>query len=523
QGTPGADLDLTREPADAGLTLLTLAWVLRTTLVPTGKIPTRYITCVQRTSPSGGSRHPTELAVILCRSLGEIPTGTYTYDIASHSLVAEPAEVHAEYAAALPDRDFGILVRTRVERAMWRYRDLRALRPVLIDAGHVSELVTFLLGRAGISTELVSAPVASLRPSWLEEPEVALIRPCASAQREAPSSLLLPKRAFRSQDDAGAYLTSPALVLRFGKSMYASAFWPSPRNISIDLTDFLVLNHCLPSTRGDRDSSAAGITRAVPDASVAAIERLHEAGALLAAGDAQLLYDSIRPWIRHEWYMAFLAYLEILGHGTERPVASRIDNDGAYIGDLGTLFRRRTSRAFSPAPLAVGQVENLIHRVFQNGQHPGLEISLASWNVNGLGPGLYRWRNGRLIHVDDAPERAMVAANSAGQTGVSAGALAIWVSSLTEVDRPQRYQMDLVDLGRLGQRICMVATELGMATFLTPAVYDTETCSMLGIEAADRRLTYVFGLGVPRTAQQPVINGGLSASHLPSVSERSPR
>ena len=44
----------------------------------------------------------------------------------------------------------------------------------------------------------------------------------------------------------------------------------------------------------------------------------------------------------------------------------------------------------------------------------------------------------------------------------------------------------------------MAATELGMATFLSPAVYDHPTCSMLGIKAADRRLTYVFGLGVER-------------------------
>lgn len=494
---PGADLDLAREPERAGLTPLSLAWLLRTALAPIGEIPTRYVTCVRRTTPSGGSRHPTELAVILRRPLGEIPAGTFTYDIVSHTLVREEAEAHEEYAAALADRDFGFLVRSRVERAMWRYRDLRALRPMLIDAGHVVELVAFLLGRLGVSTEVVSPPVAPVRPSWLEEPEVALLRPTHIGTADMLSHSSLRLRPIQTVDREEAYLTNPALVLRFGPTMYAGALWPSPKHVAIDLADFLILNHCIPSTRGDRDQSADGIMAAVPDASTRVIERLRDHGALLPNRDAQKLYVGSRLWVRHEWYMALLVHLETLGHGVDRPVASRIRSDSTCISDLATVFRRRTSRVFPPSPLSADSVEKLLSRVFQNAWHPGLEVSVVAWNVLGLAPGLYRWQAAQLERVAEAPERDVIAANSAGQSAASTGALSIWISSLTDVERPERYLMDLVDLGRLGQRMCMVATELGMATFLTPAVYDRGTCSSLSIGAADRRLTYVFGLGAP--------------------------
>lgn len=64
--------------------------------------------------------------------------------------------------------------------------------------------------------------------------------------------------------------------------------------------------------------------------------------------------------------------------------------------------------------------------------------------------------------------------------------------------------MGLIDLGRIGQRLCEVATDLGIGVFLTPAAYDIQTCELLGITEADRVLIYVFAFGVksPQATQQ---------------------
>lgn len=166
-------VDRERDQRDQDLTLSSLGWLLMTVLSPVGEIRTRHVTCIRRTVPSGGSRHPTELVAILGRPLGHVPPGSYSYDVATHALIAEPADVQETYAAGVPDGGFGIVVRSRVERAMWRYRDLRALRPVLIDAGHVVEMVTFVLARLGIAAEVTSAASAAPGGNWLDEPEVA--------------------------------------------------------------------------------------------------------------------------------------------------------------------------------------------------------------------------------------------------------------------------------------------------------------------------------------------------------------
>jgi hypothetical protein len=429
--------------------------------------------------------------------VGDIPAGAYSYDIESRTLVPEPAPVTAAYTATLGGQNAGFIVRLRVDRAMWRYRDLRALRPVIIDAGHIAELVAFLLERIGIGTEVVSAPTVWEGFGWLIEPEVALV---CSAQATAaglagkePSQVRAPRRG-------EGYLTNPALVLRFGARMSATVAWPAAADVSLDLTDFLILNHCLPSTRGDRLTTVGGIAETVPGSTPERIERLRTAGALLPYDDAAAIYDGGRLWVRHEWYLALIAYVEALADGMCRPVASRVPPDGGYITDLAALYRRRTSRVFTSDPLTRAQLDGVLERVFSDGDAPGSECMLAVWSVDGLEPGLYRWQGGEFERVGEAPERNIVAANTAGQPAASMGSAALWLSTITEPERPARYLMDLVDLGRLGQRICIAGVELGVATFLTPAVYDSGTCTMLGLDKVERRLTYFFGLGInPRS------------------------
>ena len=137
-----------------------LSSLLRYTFGSTGEIKTSRLVCLRRTSPSGGARHPTEGAIVLPRSIEHVPAGVYIYDVGRHGLVEIPDDRHL--AVALTDRcEFAILIKTRVERAMWRYRELRAWRPVLLDAGHIIETLSLMLSRKGLNVDVISPPLAS--------------------------------------------------------------------------------------------------------------------------------------------------------------------------------------------------------------------------------------------------------------------------------------------------------------------------------------------------------------------------
>lgn len=120
-------------------------------------------------------------------------------------------------------------------------------------------------------------------------------------------------------------------------------------------------------------------------------------------------------------------------------------------------------------------------------------------NVDDVDQFLYRWQDHKLVPTGQPISPEVVAKMSAGQTAASAGALTVWLSLLTDLAKPVQYVMDLIDLGRLGQRICEVATQMGLAVFVTPAVYDRETCAHLNLNQPDNTLIYLFSVGVPRS------------------------
>jgi Nitroreductase family len=294
--------------------------------------------------------------------------------------------------------------------------------------------------------------------------------------------------------------------MRFDGSIVVNTLWPERKQLVAGQTEFLVLNHCLPSTRGDRDTSVDGIRAAVPPCTPEMIKRLQAARALLPVADAHLLYKGSRIWIRHEWYLALLSYLESIADGQSASTRSALDADGGYIEDISTLYRRRTVRTFSDGSVSVEALKTLLGRSLSGIPNDNWTVSIMPRNVEGLDDLLYRWQEGGLVPVGQPISPAVVAKMSAGQTAASAGALTVWLSRLTDIGMPAQYVMDLIDLGRLGQRICEVATEMGLAVFLTPAVYDRDTCNHLNLKQADSMLTYLFSVGVPHSEPSTAVH-----------------
>jgi SagB-type dehydrogenase family enzyme len=101
-------------------------------------------TSLLKSIPSGGARHPTEVFLAAFDVPG-IPEGVYHYDVEHHRLEGVSAgQLREAFARATMDLFAryeappvaALVFTSRVERAMWRYRDPRSFRAVLVDVGH---------------------------------------------------------------------------------------------------------------------------------------------------------------------------------------------------------------------------------------------------------------------------------------------------------------------------------------------------------------------------------------------------
>lgn len=111
---------------------------------------------IYKAIPSGGARHPTEAFAFL--AVDDLPKGLYHYNVRDNSLdLLEAQPTVAEERQFFSSINFrsvdgcpaiSVVLCSHVERAMWRYRDPRSFRAIVIDAGHaqvhLAELARFL-------------------------------------------------------------------------------------------------------------------------------------------------------------------------------------------------------------------------------------------------------------------------------------------------------------------------------------------------------------------------------------------
>jgi SagB-type dehydrogenase family enzyme len=109
----------------------------RTDLLEYGLMPVGY----RRTSPSGGSLHPSEPYLVAIRVDGLEP-GIYHYRSCTHALTRvapalEPGRLGALLCAQsfAEDLAYGIFVVSRFDKLWWKYPHSRAYRVALLDIG----------------------------------------------------------------------------------------------------------------------------------------------------------------------------------------------------------------------------------------------------------------------------------------------------------------------------------------------------------------------------------------------------
>jgi SagB-type dehydrogenase family enzyme len=138
------DAPLKNLTKDRCLTLLSSVFgILRRR--PLADSPDLIASAVGKTSPSGGSRHPTEAYLFAC-SVEGLSTGAYHFNAedASLDLVAEldTGELALARMFSGPMRasfqiDAFVVMTSVFDRSMWRYREPRSFRAVYMDVGHL--------------------------------------------------------------------------------------------------------------------------------------------------------------------------------------------------------------------------------------------------------------------------------------------------------------------------------------------------------------------------------------------------
>lgn len=106
---------------------------------------------VRKTSPSVGSRHPTEGYVVLLEKVGDLESGVYHYSLAKNALELIELVIPNNITDIFPGvfrakfTPKAIFILTSLfERNMYRYREPRTFRTVFMDAGHMAETVKLL-------------------------------------------------------------------------------------------------------------------------------------------------------------------------------------------------------------------------------------------------------------------------------------------------------------------------------------------------------------------------------------------
>jgi SagB-type dehydrogenase family enzyme len=120
---------------------------------------------IRRTSPSGGSRHPTE-GYVLTEGVSGIADGTYHFATEAYRMhrLTGPHPIAALTGRSAPAPAALILMTSVFERNMYRYREPRTFRTVHMDVGHI--VATLDVAAAGLG--LATARLYDLRHADVE-------------------------------------------------------------------------------------------------------------------------------------------------------------------------------------------------------------------------------------------------------------------------------------------------------------------------------------------------------------------
>jgi SagB-type dehydrogenase family enzyme len=186
-----------------------------------------------------------------------------------------------------------------------------------------------------------------------------------------------------------------------------------------------------------------------------------------------------------------------------------------YISNVSieeALFKRRSVRDYTREPLTLIEVSQLLWAAqgitsdgtYRTAPSAGalypLEVYMIVGNVEGLAAGAYRYKQNshELVMVLEGDMRSRLADAALEQTPVRNGAIDIVLTSVYDRitrkygDRGVRYA--LIEVGHVGQNICLQATAMELGSVCIGAFYDEQVRDLLKLPKEEAPL-YIIPIG----------------------------
>ena len=437
-------LEESAEKSTTGIDLAGLSKLLLLTQTLTAKARSQEGDFFFRSAASAGALYPTEIYTAV-QGVNGVENGLYHFALHDHGLV--PLR-RGDFSAFLADATGSaektlpavtIALTAIFFRSAWKYR-ARAYRYHLMDTGHVEENLILALKALGLPYE-VSYDFEDDRVNrflGLDEKREAALALVFIGERDVPKG-----------QGAGAVDPAKESILQASRVSAKEVDYP-------------------------------------------AIREMHGAGKKDRPGEAGQVEMSQRLGVKpQEWRQP------------EAPVSW-----GEVADYPDCVFMRRSRRNFVKQPLRQEHMAGLLQCFFASDRKEyenSLAAGFLAGRVEGTAPGFYLLdRHGKAL--------GMVAQGSFMETMThicldqawlaQAGAHFLFLADLDLVDRtwgPRGYRYAMMTAGRLGQRLYIAATAMGLGCCGIGAFYDAEARDLLGLNE-NSRLLYLVAVGAVKKA-----------------------
>ena len=414
----------------SGMDLATLSKLLLLTYTFTAKTRSQEGHFYFRSAASAGALYPTELYAAL-RGVGALESGIYHYAIQHHGLVPLRTGEFGDSAVTF-------FLTAIFFRSAWKYR-ARAYRYHLLDTGHVEENLLLAMRALGLSYK-VSYDFDDDRVNALlgldEKREVALALVTLS-------------------DQDGASERKKEEIPRLPESI-AEASRVSAREVDYP-----------------------------------AVREIHEAGMHRAESIKQRVYTG--KGMVHELGLTPKTWNSL---ETNQPWPEIMNYPDC-------VFMRRSKRNFVKRPVRKDAMTELLKAVSSSGRNPyeaSVSVGFLNGQVEGMEPGFYLLEREKqatgLVAPGSYVERmADICLDQAWLA--NAGIHFLFLADLNLLERtwgPRGYRYAMMTAGRLGQRLYIEATAMGLGCCGIGALYDEEARDLLGLNESSR-LLYLVAVG----------------------------
>ncbi len=391
-----------------------------------------------RSAASAGALYPTEIYVA-AEGVGGLDDGLYHFSVASHGLI--PLRRAGEWRACLPGGtaqrpSLMFFLSAIFFRSAWKYRD-RSYRYHLLDTGHVAENLVLALKAHGLPFSVSC-----------DFPD-ALVNRLLGLDPSREVTLLVCRVPAAENGWNGEQAEIPELA-----DEIRNASRVSPKE-----TDF------------------------------PAIREIHGAGSrIMRRAEAPALLRRLGPW-PEKW---------------TRPARPAETCGALRYGEA--VFRRRSQRNFVSRPLPPGYLERLLDALCGPLEGGGT-LPCTGFLVReapGLDAGFHLLdrETGSVGRVDSECSTDRMARVCLDQAWLANAAVHfLFMANLDLVDEtpgPRGYRRAMLAAGRLGERIYLAATALGLGCCGIGAFYDAEASACLGLNS-ESGLLYLVAAGPTKT------------------------